>query len=181
MSSGPLPERVDALRLFASGASIQGSVSAQRVPRLLEYLASDSAVDIEVALQFERNEANRRHLQGQISAQVSVPCQRCLEPLPLQVDSELDIIVVGSERELAALGDEADSLLCSDDTLDLTTLVEDEVILSLPLAPRHEREDCNAALLALKEQAAAQPEGSDEQAGSNAFAQLQALKGTLDK
>ena len=81
----------------------------------------------------------------QAHAEVEMLCQRCLTPvvLPLQVDR--DILFVADEATAAELDDTLDDdvLVLSKD-FDAQALVEDELIMALPLVPRHEQ--CPQAL-----------------------------------
>jgi len=53
--------------------------------------------------------------------------------------------VVGSEAEASRVADDMEPLVLADDRLQLATLVEDELIVSLPMAPRHESiDECGA-------------------------------------
>ena len=76
-----------------------------------------------------------------LSAEVSLPmqCQRCLTPVLETVEAERSFRFVADEATAAALDDEAeeDILVISRD-FDALALVEDELILSLPLVPLHE-------------------------------------------
>ena len=71
-------------------------------------------------------------------ADVVLQCQRCLQPLnePVRVDRHFRF--VADEETAAALDDEIeDEVLALPRTLDLRELVEDEMLLALPLVPRH--------------------------------------------
>ncbi|MDQ2694556.1 MAG: YceD family protein, partial [Pseudomonadota bacterium] len=68
-----------------------------------------------------------------------------LEPfgLPLQVD--LCLGLVRSESQAAGLSDAYEPLLTAADSITVSELVEDELILALPFAPRHPDAACAAA------------------------------------
>lgn len=105
-------------------------------------------------------------LEGQ--AEVPLTCQRCLQPMsqPLQVQRRFRF--VRSEDEAARLDEEIeDDVLVLSGRLDLQALLEDELILALPIVPRHE-----ACPTPLPAQA---PEGEEEQA-PRPFAALAALR-----
>jgi len=77
------------------------------------------------------------HLQARTV--VALQCQRCLQPVAevLQVDRRLRF--VRGEDEAARLDEESeDDVLALVPRLDLRELIEDELILALPLVPRHE-------------------------------------------
>lgn len=79
-------------------------------------------------------------LRLQASAVVPLQCQRCLQTMsePLQVDRRMRF--VRTEDEAARLDEELDDdVLVQPPRLDLFELLEDELILALPLVPRHTR------------------------------------------
>lgn len=68
---------------------------------------------------------------------MELTCQRCLDPIrvPVAIDAELQL--AETVREISEADDEIDRVLASR-RMDVASLVEDEVILALPMAPRHE-------------------------------------------
>lgn len=110
-----------------------------------------------------RDHRDQNILEVEIAGQVGLVCQRCLEPMRHAIDVHARYRVMRSEAEADAApmdDDEFDPVVGAKD-FDLVALVEDEVLLSLPVVPRHER--CPGAVLnaTLDE---------DAQAGSNAVA-----------
>lgn len=72
-------------------------------------------------------------------ATVSMTCQRCLSPLPVALDVRHAVQFVSGEEEAAALDAEGDDdVLALTRSLNAKALVEDELLLALPLVPRHE-------------------------------------------
>lgn len=77
------------------------------------------------------------HLQA--AACLVLQCQRCLEPAELIVEGERWFRFVATEEQAAAEDESAEEdVLALQDPLDWVTLLEDELILSLPLVPLHE-------------------------------------------
>ena len=77
------------------------------------------------------------HLEA--DADVILQCQRCLLPLDDAVHVDRHFRFVADEDTAAALDDETeDEVLALPRTLNLRDLVEDEMLLALPLVPRHE-------------------------------------------
>jgi len=64
-------------------------------------------------------------------------CQRCLDPLPVPIAIDAELQLSESLREISDADDEIDRVLASRH-MDVGQLVEDEVILALPMVPRHE-------------------------------------------
>lgn len=161
MSSGPLPDRVDATKLFARSGRIDAVVSFSRLTRLQPYLAASDGQAV-VEFRFGLDPEGRKRLTGVIQSELAVTCQRCMQPMPLAVKCNLDLLVFNDQTELEqqalqglnAL--ERDVLVLEElgdmpgagpgEELNLVALVEDELILSLPLAPVHADGDCSSAL-----------------------------------
>ncbi|HET7832839.1 MAG TPA: YceD family protein [Gallionella sp.] len=73
-------------------------------------------------------------------------CQRCLQGMEYPVELETRLMLC-DQAELDALEDdeeEVDSIL-AETHLDVLNLLEEEILLSLPFAPRHEPGGCSAA------------------------------------
>ena len=82
---------------------------------------------------------NHSHLAGKLSAQLPEQCQRCLKPMSLAINQSFDYVLVrhaGQEEAVEAEGKE--SLICSDDELDLAWFLEEEVLLAIPMIAKHE-------------------------------------------
>ena len=70
---------------------------------------------------------------------LSLECQRCLKPVGVSVDITRNFLFVHGEDAAAQLdADSEDDVLALTRALDLRELVEDELLLALPLVPRHE-------------------------------------------
>lgn len=173
MSTDRFPERIDPKKIFARQGSIVSAVPLCRFARLEDYL-SNSQGEVAVSLQFGHDASGRRQIRGVLRTQVHLQCQRCLEDLVLDLDVALDVLVLASDAAARALPGELEAVVVEDgEELALLTLVEDELILNLPIVPLHDEPDCNPALEQLQ-QASAEEERQD-----NPFAKLRALK--LDK
>ena len=100
-------------------------------------------------------------------AQVALTCQRCLQPVETPLELERSLRFVPGEAEAAALdADSEEDVLALPRWLDLRELAEDELLLALPIVPRHEQ--CPVPLPSAA--------GEEEVARENPFAALQALK-----
>ena len=77
------------------------------------------------------------HIEG--DTVVRLECQRCLQPLNASLRVDRQIRFVAGEDEAARLDEDSDEdVLALVARLDLLELFEDELILALPLVPRHE-------------------------------------------
>jgi uncharacterized protein len=114
-----------------------GSVAVQDVAPLVEWQAQGE----------ERKVGGARQVWVRVSAQVklALTCQRCLLPVQEHVATDRWIRFVESEDKAAELDAELeDDVLVLSHTFDLRWLVEDELILALPLAPKHP--NCSALI-----------------------------------
>lgn len=112
------------------------------------------------------------------AAPVRMQCQRCLQPVAITLAVDRRLRFVRGEEEAARLDEESD-----DDVLelrpreDLRSLIEDELILALPLVPRHERcpEPLNAAEFGAASRSSSDA-ASDADTPPHPFADLAALR-----
>jgi uncharacterized protein len=88
---------------------------------------------------------NPRHVAPQIwlhlkaGATLSLTCQRCLGPVDVPVSADRSFRFVSDEETAAAEDDESEEdVLALSRSFDVLELVEDELLMELPLAPRHE-------------------------------------------
>ena len=112
---------------------------------------------------------------------VRMRCVRCLEPvaLPLRVERDYRLVASEEQAEREDADEDEFDLLVSSRRFDLAGLVEDEAIMALAPAPRHDR--CSApgyrAAPAAAGEGAAAPEAADLSPARHPFAALAALRG----
>lgn len=134
---------IDGFEFASAGARQQGVWPASDFPRLRDMLASDAgelAYDIEGV----HDEHGRPALRLRVRGTLQLRCQRCLEPMPFEVQTDETLVLAGTLAEIHAEPADAhaaDRVLAGRE-MPVRELVEDEVILALPYAPRHE--SCNA-------------------------------------
>ena len=102
-------------------------------------------------------------LRGTIAGEVTLACGRCLERMPFTLRSTLDLVVVAGDEEARRLDAADEPLLVEDGQLHLPEVIEDEVLLAVPLALRHER--------------CAEIRDAGQEKGSSPFAGLKRLLG----
>ncbi|WP_428828056.1 YceD family protein [Azonexus sp. IMCC34842] len=80
-------------------------------------------------------------LHLEVSGVIPLACQRCLNAVPheLDVDSLLELVPEGADLSQDELEDDTRDFLPVARELDVVELVEDEILLALPVAPRHEK------------------------------------------
>jgi uncharacterized protein len=167
------PTRFDALKLAARGGCLAGEVDAVRLPRLADRVVQPPDADsdriewrIFGGLDAQRSPILTLSLEGRLF----LICQRCLGPLRVPVAQRTELLLARDEAELARLDVDEREVILATAPLDALTLVEDELLLSLPFAPRHEQDTCVAAA---SPASALQEASSDE---TSPFARLAGLK-----
>jgi uncharacterized protein len=144
MSNDPFPERVTPRKWCDRNGTINSSIPLGKLLRLSEYL-DDNHGQAVVSLSFDRDASGYCCLTGNVSAQVSMQCQRCLETTAVVLKSDLDIKVASDEDEGRRIAEEtANSLdrleivFSEEGELDLLSVIEDELIMSLPIVAVHD-------------------------------------------
>jgi uncharacterized protein len=164
------PRCLDVAAAAADGARLNGSWPLAGLERLAEGSAEAGEVAWSVHLE-QRGRAGagaRACLHLDASANVMRECQRCLRPVELRLAVDRDFTFAADEETAAALDAHSeDDVLALTRCFDLRTLVEDELLLALPLVPRHER--CPVPL-------ATTPEPAGNPPSEHPFAALAALK-----
>jgi uncharacterized protein len=141
---GGLPVTVDPILLADTGARLSGRVSLRNMARLKAQLLDDKG-EAQVDLVFERSEgANLRRMHGRVSADVNVTCQRCLESMTIAISAKPDTILLRVGEPDPGLPEDADVLTVATAPTPVTELIEEELLLALPMVPMHELNECPA-------------------------------------
>ena len=139
-----LPEHIEPLRLARSQRLLKGRLPLSRMPRLVNSI-EDDAGEIDVALKFDVDDSGIAWLEGQLEGTLPLCCQRCMQPLLMPIDTIFKLAMIESESEIEQLGEQYEPLLLEDDSLvSVVELVEDELLLELPIVPKHDTVECNA-------------------------------------
>lgn len=114
-------------------------------------------------------------LHLEVSARLHLECQRCLRPVETLLQVEQSLRFVAGEAQAAALdADSEHDVLALERSLDLRELIEDELLLVLPLVPRHDT--CPEPLQHRADRLPDDDDGAAEVERPNPFAVLQQLK-----
>lgn len=115
------------------------SVGLDELPRLADLLGATTG-RLSVRLFGWRDEEGKSWLQLAITGDPVLCCQRCLGGVrfPLAITSRLQLIAPGEDWPDDDLVDDSADAIAADKALALVSLIEDEVLLALPIAPRHE-------------------------------------------
>jgi uncharacterized protein len=140
---------IDSFDFARNGRVISGEVQIAKLPRLLDILENPQGI-LSYTVQGGVDKQGTHFLDVSVLGQCQLRCQRCLNGLdyPVRLDTRLllrdqsslnalDDNVAGGEKE------EFDSIL-ADTHLNVLDLLEEEILLSLPIAPKHDLGACQA-------------------------------------
>ncbi|MBA2058495.1 DUF177 domain-containing protein [Psychrobacter cryohalolentis] len=177
-TSTSMPDNISLNKWEDTGFEWAGEEAPSSFERLATILASEhkqSNIVLNTTL-YRRN--NVLHLAFTLTGEVWLTCQRCLQPIAIDLSDEYDIALLDNESQIRLVNEEQDYLLLDEIVteqsperlLPFKKLVEDEILLKTPMAPKHD--DCEMSV----EQFGEIPE---EEETENPFAALASLKGNL--
>lgn len=143
--SHELPERADPRRLAATGGTVTGDVPIAELTRLADRLTVEygsNAGRAALRLRFDEDAQRQIRITGRVEAKLTLRCQRCLQPFEWAADQALNLVAVADEDAAAGVPRDWEPVIVPPEGLDPATLIEDELILALPLAARCERPEC---------------------------------------
>ena len=138
------PHRLDVEAFAAEAAAIEGEWPLADLPRVADVQVADTPPrTVEWHARGERRtgpgSTSETWMVLQLRTTLDLPCQRCLDPVEVPVVVDRGFRFVADESTAEALDAEIDDdVLASTRALDLRSLIEDELLLALPLVPRHD-------------------------------------------
>jgi uncharacterized protein len=160
---------IDGFEFATAGATQDGKLPLSSFRRLQDVLVSNAG-DVTYALRGVRDERGRPSLRLGVRGSLQLRCQRCLGRLSHEVQAEQLLVLAASQAEIDAdpPGVEAPDRVVAAKEMAVRDLVEDELILSLPYAPRHD--ECEA-----------HPGGSEAETDSAASSPFAGLRGMMQR
>lgn len=176
--SAHMPEHISLSKWEDNGFEWTGEIAPTSFDRLAAMLTTEhdqSKIHLNANL-YRRN--NVLHLAFRLVGDVWLTCQRCLQPIAIDLADNYNIALLDDESQVRLVDEDQDYLLLDEiitesspeRLLPFRKLVEDEILLKAPMAPKHE--NCEMTV----EQFGEIPEEEDSE---NPFAALASLKGKL--
>lgn len=134
--SNKLPQRIDPFRAAEQGRILSGLIPMRHLPRLLEAIAEPGAEDLLAEFRFMRDEARRSFVELICRVTLRLRCERCLGAVHHELDLRQRLALL--DRQASGVEQNDDALIVNENGLVLRELLEDELLLALPLIPRHE-------------------------------------------
>lgn len=166
-----IPQKIRASTAVEQQARFTGELAVAVLSRLAESLASPEGI-LQVNLQLGRW-LGYAAVRGTVSGELVQSCQHCLQPYRLPLDCRVDLRLVYSDAEEQQVLRDCEPYRVQDDQLLLRELVEDEILLALPMLPRCE--SCENAPPEVSETRIGEAHQSEEET-AGPFAVLKTLK-----
>ena len=153
--SGLMSEKnhFDPEHLIRSGGAMKRSAPVALFEGLSDRLA-EQAGEVSWQLSASRDSHQSAKLLLELNAHLVLKCQRCLGPLEYELHESRRFALFKDEASLPELEEEEDDVDCMFVTgeIDALALVEEELLLALPMMPLHDTESCHASIEAQEEE-----------------------------
>ena len=171
MPTSTLPELIKPIKLARQGLILKGIIPLEQMKRLTaDAFASDGVVEVDAA--FTRDGEGYALLEGRVKTCVQLQCQRCLQATGVSLEIELNLAFVTKESRLEQVPSIYEAILLDSEEISLVELLEDELILMLPIMAYHD--SCEAYQYRTDEELKVEEEG--ELKPENPFDVLKQLK-----
>lgn len=173
MANEYLQEPLDPYKFCAAKREISLELPLESMQRAQDLLLATQG-SVQLKLKFSYGSQRLPQVEGQLSGEVILECQRCLGPSKQLLDTEFLWGLVTSDESAANLPRTHEPIFIENDRLLLKAAIEDEFLLALPLVAYHPEEECQLQPLE-------QDEWADEptEKENNPFSALADLKKSL--
>jgi uncharacterized protein len=134
-----LPETVKPFKLARQNVRLVGLMPLNAFENIASGtdLSGDSAM-VQVDVRFETGPGGVALISGRVSAHIPFQCQRCLDPVSVDVAADVLLAVYEEEVDEDALPEGCEPVKVEGEQVRLADLLEQELILALPIVPTHE-------------------------------------------
>ena len=133
-----LPRTVNPAKLAQRRIELRGEIPLSDLDRLCQQLLGSEG-QVALQLDFGSDKQGFTTIIGSVSAKVGVTCQRCMDKLMLDVTAKINLALVADDEAANELPDRYEPIMAEDKGfLPLRALIEDDLILALPIIAYHE-------------------------------------------
>jgi uncharacterized protein len=149
-------DSIEPFALATQGWTIEGKIPLVELERLGALVRSSQSFndddksasddvdgDVEFALHFDIDEGGAPRVGGSASTTLRLQCQRCMKEMEYPITLNVRLGIVPSREAAANLPDNYDPLVVSGDEISIASILEDELILAMPIVAMHEIENCS--------------------------------------
>ena len=133
---GVLPQMIDVERLALKRERLEGAFALSGLERLAE-MATGPDGEVGFELDFFRDDQGRVRISGSIQGNLTLTCQRCLQPVRQELIATVELMALTDESALTQLPGDLEPLITDGRPVRLMDLIEDEALLALPIVALH--------------------------------------------
>lgn len=168
-----LPKYIEPRKLAQKNGLFDGELLPEDIPRVMDALVSCEKVTAK--LEFDIDIERRRTMQGTITGKVHMQCQRCLEPVSVDIHVDVNLAMVWDEDQAKQLPASVEPWIVGEDPEDLHAIIEEEILLSMPVVAYHSYDCVEQSALSVGEV------NEEPESRPNPFQVLEVLKNTSKK
>jgi uncharacterized protein len=142
---------IDSVDFARNGKEIRGEIAVSELSRLGDLLAKPGGSLTYIVSGFREGDSNMLGISLQGSC--TLRCQRCLGELEYPVDMTSRLLLLPADKLDEVEDDDDVDAIEADPRLDVLALIEEELLLDLPFAPRHPEGECVPATNGLQQKA----------------------------
>lgn len=126
---------------FLAGQSqyIVGKMALSALSRLRDTVLNP-VDELSIELTIGKDDGGYRYIKGQISVEMVLQCQRCLDSVTLPVEAEFCLSPVANDK--VELPVRYEPVILDEDSINVIELVADELLLNMPMIARHPEDNC---------------------------------------
>ena len=142
---------IDSVDFARNGKEIRGVIAVSELPRLGDFLAKPGGSLSYIVSGFREGDSNMLGIS--LQGACTLRCQRCLGELEYPVDMTLRLLLLPADRLDEVEDDDDVEAIEAELRLDVLALIEEEMLLELPFAPKHPDGECAPAMNDLQQKA----------------------------
>jgi len=150
-----LPNLINPLRLAEKNAILKGTLLLSTMLRLKEFLA-DPKGEVVVSMKFSRDEDQNIFIDLQVNTELILTCQRCMNSLNYPISINVLLSPMMDETKISRLQN-YEPLIMQGELVAVQDIVEDEILLNLPLIAKHSQNSCSVVLSTSQENTTENP------------------------
>ena len=171
-----IPRYVEPRKFARQRVDLEGFIPVEACIRLGSVV--EAINELQATLSFDISDEGQFCMTGSVSANLDLLCQRCLEPFPRDTEVKLNLAVVWNEDGVKQLPGHYEPWIACEESADLYSIIEEELLLSLPAAAYHSADCVDASLFSAGPGDKAAETQSSGDKKKNPFQVLEQLKGS---
>lgn len=144
MTMTHMPETIDIRKDAKFKRKLAFQVPLEVMTRVLESTPKSFGV-ADVSIQFDRDVQGYAYIDLEVQVTIVLECQRCLDDAEFPLTLKQRLSPVDSAVEASELAEGVEPAQAIDGQVDVKDIIEDEILLAIPMHPKHDAVDCKAS------------------------------------